>query len=227
MLGPVVRLLDAAERELGDKVEGAIAECQGLCHELVRFYVSIEELLECATSCYHSFESYVHTFDVLKDDASFKQSVRRKTKEVLDSLKRFEGRLKSVFVKVKLMGEVQLAVNLVQVPESSYSLFKKYFVEDLAPKFLADASGTRYVIRIVKDTKEHPLLIRDNLGNVSLDLDDLFARGVLSHETIDFRDKIKVRQIIEDCSEELKRLSDIQESLGQLIRRHCQLAEML
>jgi len=74
--------------------------------------------------------------------------MRTHTKLLFQTLTRFEDHLERVFTRLKVIGQGDLCIQLSQIPESSYGLFKKYFVNELAPRFVAGKDAEEYVLRI-------------------------------------------------------------------------------
>lgn len=113
------------------------------------------------------------------------------------------------------------------MPDSSKDLFKTYFVDDLAPRFIADKTGSKYVLRLTtKNNNTHKLVDINQLGHVSLDLARLFKEGHLSHEVIDIRNKRKVSGFLREFSDDILKLKSTTELLQTLIRTHCKLGDI-
>lgn len=228
MFGALLELISVFATEITKKLAGKVVDAKsGICSELFRFYITLEELTQSATVLFESFQQYVTDFDNLSVDEEFKRSLRVEARRLLDSLKRFEDRLKALLIKLKLMDDSDVSIRLVKVPESSYSLFKKHFVDDLAPKFVADPSGHRYVLRVANTTGKHDLINHDKVGGVSIDLDQLFNEGHLTYEVVNFSDQVQVEQIIADCSNNLIQLNEVQRAFATLIRDNCDIEKVL
>jgi len=228
LLTILLKLFETFTAEIAKKfADKAIGSKPDVCRELIRLFVVLEELLHAATKAYQVFEHYVDNFDSYKDDFEYKRTMRQEGRELLGCLKRFETYLKKVFVKLELLDESNLSIRLVEVPESSYSLFKKHFVEDLAPRFIADRSGGKYMLRLARGKNDYSLVSTNNLGHLSLDLDRLFKEGALVYEVIDFNDQQRVSQVLSDCSTDLLKLKAVTESLKVLIRKNCDLKNIL
>jgi len=227
MLTILLKLFETFTSEIAKRLVSIIGSSKDVCRDLLRLYVVLEELLQQATSAYQVLEEYVNNFDVLKNDVEYRRAMRHEARELLAYLKRFEQHLKKVFLKLKLLDESDLSIKLAEVPESSYSLFKKHFVEDLAPRLIADKSGARYVLRLAVSKTEHSLVSVNKLGHISLDLDQHFKEGRLVYEVIDFSDKSKVSQVLDDCSQDLLQLEMVADSLRALVRNNCDLRKLL
>jgi hypothetical protein len=200
---------------------------KSVCKELFRLFVILEELLEQSTSAYQLLEEFVENYYSLYDDNDFKQKLRYEVKDLLNYLKRYEKQLKKVFTSLKLLDDNDLSIKLTEIPESSYTLFKSYFVDDLAPKFIADRSSNRYVLRIAVNKKKHSLVGTNNLGHISMDLERLFKDGYLGYEIIDFTTESQRLRILEACSADLLKLKEVNESLKKLLKDKCDIQSLL
>jgi hypothetical protein len=228
VLAIVLRLIESFTSEISKRLlDRVLGPKTDVCRELFRLYVVLEELLQQATTSYQVFEHYVLNFDVLKNDPKYKLAMRQESRELVELLKRYEIHLKKVFLKLKLLDEADLSIKLAEIPESSYTLFKNYFVEDLAPRFIADGTGANYVLRITVNKTRHSLVDVNKLGHISLDLKHLFDNGHLVYEVIDFSNTQYVKQVLQNCSLDLLKLKEVMESLGGLIRNNCNLQELL
>jgi hypothetical protein len=228
MIGILVKAIESFLSEAAKLLAGKAFKSQpSLCKEILRLYLSLEELTDKASVIYKSLESFTAQYEVLKNNKDLQIQIRQEARDLLDSLKRFEAELKGVFVKLKLVGGQELSVTLVKVPEASYTLFKKYFVEDLAPTFVADPEGRKYVFRIVVENQKYELVNSDKLGRLSLDLDRLFEEGKIGYAIIDFSDRQQTAQMLRDCRQDLSRLRAASESLAETLKQNCDLKTIL
>ena len=228
MLKILISFIETFTGEIAKHLAGKTTVSRSqVCKDLLRVYVALDELLQKSTVTYQTFETYVNAFDKLRDSTEYRIRIRQEFRDLVNTLKRFEDHLKSAFSTLKLVGGSELSVKLAKVPEASYSLFKKHFVDDLAPKFVADPLAHKYVLRVAVQRGQHELVNVDSMGNISLDLDQLFSNGQLDHEIIDFTDERKTGEVLRDCSDDLVRLSTVTQSLADLIKKNCDLRSIL
>ena len=178
-------------------------------------------------SRYTAGSSTISRILTLKENAEYKIRLRHELREFLNSLMRFEKYLKKVFVKLDLLDDSDVSIKIVQVPEASYSLFKEYVFDDVAPKFVADSTGTHYILRLATATGDRPLVNVNNLGHVSLDLDRLFKEGTLIYEMRDFDHLRDVKQVLHDSSAQLVQLRSVVNSVRTLIHANCDPRELI
>lgn len=228
MLSILIKIIEIFTSEIAKKLAGKLSTSKtDICSEILRLYIVLEELLQQATSAYQLFEEFINNFESLNNDSNFKQDLRYEARELLECLKRYEKQLKKVFIKLKLLDDTNLSIRLTEIPESSYTLFKRFFVDDLAPKFIADKSGKSYVLRLTVNRKKHLLVGTNKLGHISLDLEKLFSEGFLVYEINDFSSKSQRLNILQSCSSDLLKLKAVTESLKKLIKDNCDLKELL
>lgn len=227
MLAVLLKLIDAFSTEIGKRLATRLSDRLDVCRSLLRLYVSLEELQAAAVAAYEDFEHYVSRFDELNVDGEFKLRLRTDVRALLEALKRFEEYMRRVFVKLDLLDDSDASLKLALVPESSYALFKKYLVEDLAPQVVANRQGTKYLLRLVTAKSSASLVNVNRLGHISVDLDSLFEEKVLVYELVDFDIRHDIAKVLEDCAEELLALNAAREALKALLRKNCDLHKVL
>ena len=117
-------------------------------------------------------------------------------------------------------------MKLLEVPEASHSLFKKYFVDDLAPRLVSSPGGDKYFLKIMRDRTTHNLINTNAIGHASLDLQTLFDEGVLAHEFIDFSDQKRFSLLKDECKDDLVLLETNFKSLARLLKENCKAEEL-
>jgi hypothetical protein len=195
--------------------------------QIIRLYFTLEELLERATALHESVERYIDEFRVLQHDTDFMIRMREHTKLLLQTLTRFEDHLKSVFARLKVIGQGELCIKLSRIPESSYSLFKKHFVNELAPRFVAGKDAGRYVLRVAVHKGGEELVNVDKLGQASLDLSALFESRQLDYELFDFTDPDNTARLSHESRASLVTLKRVTDELGQAIRDNIDIQSLL
>lgn len=228
MLAILVKIIGVFTSEIAKKLAEKISISKtDICSDLFRLYIALEELLQQATVTYQLFEEFVEYFNQLKDNDDFKLTMRYEARELLDCLKRYEKLLRKIFIKLKLIDDEGISIRLAKVPESSYTLFKRFFVEDLAPKFIADRTSNKYVLRLTVKKSKHEIVKFNKLGHISIDLEKLFNEGYLAYEIIEIGNKEMLADVLVECSNDLLALKNATEALRALIKSNCDLQKIL
>lgn len=199
---------------------------RGVCRELRGLFDAAEELLQRAAAFHKLFERLAASPGQLGGNPDARQSLRRELKALLQTLARYEGRLKDVAAKLSLLDEEDLSIRLYSVSGSSESIFKTHFVKDLAPQFVANLPGTEYVLRRTKRRTGDDLVSINELGHISLDLQRLFKEGRLTYETVDLNNRGEVDAFLGDLSDGIKDLRSAKDSLRALILKHCKVEDL-
>ena len=152
MLEVLTKVAGAFAAEVGKRLSSELSDRKDVCRELLMLYVVLDELTNQATSMYQSFQRLLDESEDSSESGEKKLELRKEMRDLIATLKRFEDRLKRVFFKIELLDDTDLSIKLVEVPEASYSIFKKHLVDDLAPKLLADREARSYILRFPTGT---------------------------------------------------------------------------
>jgi|GEM_PF-4777434 len=202
---------------------------RNVCQNLGHLYFVSQLLSRQATRFHHAFENFTKATSN-DDNNEVKQKLRRELRELLNWLQKYEEHTREMFVALNLVNDSEdnpLGSTFVAVPWSSARLFQKYFVDDIAPRFVANAPGSEYLLRTTINVTNHPVVEFDQLGRISIDLRKLFKEGHLSWEGIDISDKSKVSGFSQELAADIQKLEAATKRLGDIILKHCELGEIL
>lgn len=223
MLDVFLELLEAFMSEIAKRLGDRVGPSRSnVCRELLRLFVASEELLQHALTVYGAVDSVA---DPSRDQG---RGLRKEIRGLLHSLERFEERLRVIALQLDLLDESDVSIQLVQIPESSYALFKTYLAQDLAPRLVAERRGARYLLKVATSSADDVSLIHfDRVGHVSVDLNQLFREGVLRYELRDLERDSDREQLLSELQTELVRIRAAVDMVSTIIRKNCDLSRIL
>jgi len=223
MLDAVLQILKALVPEIA---KAALKSGNTACKGLLRLYTRLDEVSDFLTEFHDLFRQYADRSRADDDLTQERRRLQLTLKELVTALSYFENQLRATLVSLDLLDSTELSLRLVQIPESSYGLFKTHLFRDISPQ-LVGGRAIPYAMTVVRASKTQTLIRKNEIGHVSINLDQLFSTGALSREWIQIDEHMDVDAFLAAILDNLANLDEVKALLSATLRANCNIATLI